>query len=84
MVILKGKYIGEESYTSKKDYKVRQIGIQEEGKILPKMVNVKPDFVNNFKVGQDVSLEVYLSAYDVDSKKYLSSKVKFALMSVKA
>lgn len=80
MLIVKGKYLGEESY-KKGDFLVRNLGIKEDNKILPRLVQVKPDYINNFKLNDEVSIEVYASAYDVNSKKYLASNVKFAMVS---
>lgn len=80
MTILKGVFIGEETYTNKKDFVVRTLGVKEENRLLPRLVQVKPDYVHSFKVGDKVELNVYLSAYDVNSKKFLTSNVKFSLI----
>lgn len=79
MIYIKGEYVGSNSY-KRGEYTVNEIGIREEGKLSPRIVQVPSNFVNKYKIGDTVELPLYVCSYDSVVKKYTVRGVKLSVL----
>lgn len=85
MIIIKGKYLNENHYKAKNDYKVDEISVLQDGAFVPTIIQVSKDFVYPTKKDGQVSVEVPVIArsWDEKAQKYTPKGIKYYSYSTK-